>query len=65
MFRYVDQVKRRQPDIIVLHCGENDIRAENVSAYPITDQIIRLMEALVKECRVLIVGQLTDFPAHW
>ena len=66
MFRVVDQVKSRRPDVIFVHCGENDIGTEGVTPQMIVTQMIRLMGELARQCRprVLIVGQLTKFPAH-
>ena len=66
LFRQVSEVKRRQPDIIFLHIGENDIGVEGVETCDIVEQIIRLVEMMIRECkpRVMLIGQLTEFPAH-
>ena len=66
IFRVIEQVKSRGPNVIFLHCGENGIGSEGVSPQLIATQLIRLMEELARQCRpqVLIVSQLTKFPAH-
>lgn len=67
IFREIDEVRRRRPDIIFLHVGENDIGAEGVEIRDIVEQLIRLVEVMIRECRpkVMLIGQLTEFPAHW
>jgi lysophospholipase L1-like esterase len=61
------EVKRREPDIIFLHLGENDIGNHAVGLHHIVEHLIRLIETLVRQCRprVMVVGQLTRNPAHW
>ena len=59
-------MKRRKPDIVFFHCGENDVGQDGVDTFEIASQIIRIAEEIVREChpKVLILCQLTEFPAH-
>lgn len=67
IFRQIDEIQSRNPDIVFLHIGENDIGAHGVEIHQIEEHLIRLIETIVRRCRpkVMIVGQLTQFPAHW
>jgi hypothetical protein len=64
--RWIPELKHRKPDIVFFHCGENDVGREGTSTFEISDQIIKIAEEIVKEChpKVLIICQLTYFPAH-
>ena len=64
--RWIPELKHRKPDIVFFHCGENDVGREGASTFEISDQIIKIAEEIVKEChpKVLILCQLTHFPAH-
>lgn len=67
LFHTVGEIRRRNPEIVFLHAGENDIGAEGVDYHVIVEYMTRLIEEIVQKCRpkVLIIGQLTQFPIHW
>ena len=65
--RWIPEVEYRRPDLVFLHCGENDIGQEGIDTFDIVEHLIKIIEEIVAKChpRILIVSQLTDFPAHW
>ena len=65
--RWIPELKHRNPDLVFLHCGENDIGQEGIEIQDIAERLIETLEEIVANChpRMLIICQLTDFPAHW
>jgi hypothetical protein len=37
MFRSVEEIRRRRPEIVFLHCGENDIGTPEIDYYDIVE----------------------------
>ena len=66
MFRSVEEIRRRRPEIVFLHCGENDIGTPEIDYYDIVESMVNLITHIATECQpeFLLVGQLTKFPAH-
>ena len=66
MFRSIGGIKGRRPEIVFLHCGENDIGTPEVDYYDIVESMVNLITHIATECQpeFLLVGQLTKFPAH-
>ena len=58
MYSYTKPTSKRNPNLIILHCGTNDLRNE-ISSERIADNIVTLARSLKTEATDIIVSGIT------